>query len=106
MKTFKSEFIRGYSEPANRATSQFLNDNWVVAENENGWRSTFKNPCVDTLKVVFTGSDTRPICVALVGTMAFHKGSPQWGWWQNAKRDGVTPNLPNLEEREDGLYAI
>lgn len=104
---FKSEFITGYSIPANHETRKFLEENGIVSNHEKGWLDSFLNPDPEKVRLVFAGTDTRPLGVALVGTMAFHKGSIEWRWWQNSKREGrADPDLPNLEEREDGLYAV
>lgn len=102
-----TKIIFGFSETANWETRNFLKEKGIESNHERGWLSTFENPDPERLKLVFTGNDTRPAVVALVGTMAFSNLSAEWRWWQNAKRDGVTdPDLPNLEEREDGLYTI
>lgn len=98
--------------PMNEETKKFLEDhkcrkfsNPQFFVEEMYWHQ--QNPCPETLKVVHEGRAEGPYKVALVGTCAFKKGSYSWNYFQDLKSGNESINhYLNLEEREDGLYAI
>lgn len=108
-------FIPEAFVPVNEETKKFLEENKCrkfsnpqFFVEEMYWHQ--QNPCPERLKVVHIGRVEGPYFVALVGTKAFNKsnrGISKWGYWQKLKigREVINPYL-NLEEREDGLYAI
>lgn len=101
--------------PMNEETKRFLEENNCrkfsnpqFFVEEMYWHQ--KNPDPEQLKVVHKGRAEGPYFVALVGTKAFNKSNfrtSEWAYWKKLKegKEVINPFL-NLEEREDGLYAI